>query len=81
MPSRLAVATLLVLAATASGAQPLPAFPVDNVAESFHGTVVDDPYRSLEDTKNPQVAAWMKAHAQHARTTLEGLGGYAARDR
>ena len=80
MPSRF-VGAAFVLAATASGAQPLPVFPVNNVAESFHGTVVDDPYRSLEDTKNPQVAAWMKAHAEHARRTLEGLGGYAARDR
>lgn len=64
-------------AATAACAQPLPVFPVINVTETFYGTVVDDPYRALEDTKAPQVAAWMKAHADHARSVLEGLAGYA----
>ena len=76
--SRLAAAAALAIAATAAGAQPPSAFPAANVAETFHGTVVDDPYRALEDTKNPQVAAWMKAQAEHARSALEGLGGYAA---
>lgn len=71
-------AALLVLAATAAGAQPLPVFPAKNVAETFYGTVVDDPYRALEDITNPQVAAWMKTHAEYARAALEGLGGYAA---
>lgn len=61
-----------------AAAQALPVFPAQNVPQAFFGTVVDDPYRGLEDTKNPEVAAWMKAHATHARATLEALPGYAA---
>ena len=56
-------------------AQPLPVFPAKNVPETFFGTVVDDPYRALENEKDPQVAAWMKAHADHARATIEWLPG------
>ena len=58
-------------------AQPLPVFPANNVSDSFFGTVVNDPYRSMENEKDAAVAGWMKAHADYARTSLEGLGGYA----
>lgn len=57
-------------------AQSFPVFPPKNVPETFFGTLVDDPYRSLENEKDPVVAAWMKAHSGHARATLEGLDGY-----
>ena len=59
-------------------AQPLPVFPPKNIPQTFFGTVVDDPYRGLEDVKDPAVAAWMKAHADYAHATLESLKGYAA---
>ena len=78
MSARFVAAVALATLAAASGAQSLPVFPAKNVAETFYGTVVDDPYRALEDTKNEQVSAWMKAHAAHARTTLEALPGYNA---
>jgi prolyl oligopeptidase len=78
MFARPLAAAALTLASTLAAAQSLPVFPAKNVAETFHGTLVDDPYRALEDTKNDQVGSWMKAHAAHARTTLEGLPGYAA---
>jgi len=78
MIARLFAAAALTLASAVATAQSLPVFPAKNVAETFHGTVVDDPYRALEDTKNADVSAWMKAHAGHARSTLEGLAGYAA---
>ena len=78
MSLRYLAGAVLAVVATSSSAQALPVFPAKNVAETFHGTVVDDPYRALEDTKNADVSAWMKAHAGHARSTLEGLAGYAA---
>lgn len=56
----------------------LPTFPARNVPEVFFGTRVDDPYRALESEKDPEVAAWMKAHADYAHRTLESLPGYAA---
>jgi prolyl oligopeptidase len=59
-------------------AQSLPTFPAKNVPETFFGVMVDDPYRALEDEKDPTVAAWMKAQADYAHTTLENLKGYAA---
>jgi len=68
----------LALVCTAAVADRLPVFPAKNVQESFFGTVVDDPYRAMENEKDPAVAAWMKAHADHAHATLEALPGHAA---
>jgi len=56
----------------------LPVAPVRNVVERFFGTPVDDPYRDFEDTQTPAVAAWMKAHSEHAHATLQRVGGRAA---
>ena len=47
------------------------------VQDSFFGTVVDDPYRAMENVNDPAVAAWMKSQADHAHATLRGLPGYA----
>ena len=69
---------VFALACTAAVADPLPVFPAKNVPERFFGTVVDDPYRALENDKDPAVAVWMKSHADHARATLEALSGHAA---
>jgi prolyl oligopeptidase len=74
---RIAAAATAVAACSAL-AQGLPAFPARNVPETFFGTRVDDPYRALENVKDPAVDAWMRAHAKHARTTLESLPGYEA---
>ncbi len=72
------IAAAAAFTAFAVHAQALPAFPAQNVPETFFGTVVDDPYRALENVKDPQVASWMKAHADHARKSLDTLPGYAA---
>jgi len=78
MSARYIAGVTLASLAAASSAQTLPVFPAKNVPETFYGTIVDDPYRALEDTKNEQVSSWMKAQAAHARSTLEGLPGYKA---
>ncbi len=52
-----------------------PVADVRNVPEVFFGTTVDDPYRYFEDTKRPEVAAWMKAHSDLARNTLRSIQG------
>jgi prolyl oligopeptidase len=72
------IAAALAALATAAAAQSLPKFPAKDVPETFFGTVVHDPYRGLENVKDPAVAAWMKAHADYAKSRLEGLKGYAA---
>ncbi len=56
----------------------LPTAAVRNVPESFFGTRVDDPYRDFENIKTPAVAAWMKAHSDHAHTLLRNISGRAA---
>jgi len=71
------IAALAVCSAAAQTTA-LPVFPPKDVSDAFFGTRVDDPYRALENEKDPEVAAWMKAHAGHAQRTLEGLKGYAA---
>jgi prolyl oligopeptidase len=74
MRALFAFAVVLALGAHAQNA-PAP-FPPKNVPETFYGTVVDDPYRALEDIRDPEVAAWAKAQAAYARATLESIPGY-----
>src|ERR671936_1584676 len=76
MRALLAFAIALAFGAHAQNAP--PPFPTKNVQETFFGTVVDDPYRALEDIGNPEVAAWAKAQADYARATLDSLAGYDA---
>ncbi|HEY7944686.1 MAG TPA: prolyl oligopeptidase family serine peptidase [Casimicrobiaceae bacterium] len=57
--------------ATLALAQPAPPVaPVRNVTDTYFGTTVDDPYRYMEDLKNPEVATWMKAQADYTKATL-----------
>ncbi len=52
-----------------------PVFPVQDVAETFFGSVVHDPYRALENKSAPEVLAWMKAQDSHARGLLASIPG------
>lgn len=72
---RFMLAALALAPALALSAPPLPVAEVRNVPETFFGTVVDDPYRYFEDTQAPEVAAWMRAHSDHAHATLRGIPG------
>jgi prolyl oligopeptidase len=63
-------AALLCATAVASAQTKPPVAPVKNVADTFFGVTVNDPYRYMEDLKNPDVAAWMKAQADYTRDTL-----------
>jgi prolyl oligopeptidase len=75
LPPRIVLALTALLPATAAAVSPLPVAPVRNVQETFFGTVVDDHYRYFEDAKAPEVAAWMKAHSNHAHATLRAIPG------
>ncbi len=59
----IAFAAPAVFAATFLGVEVPPPLPAKNVVDTYWGTPVDDPYRFLEDTKDPAVQAWMKAQA------------------
>ena len=50
---------------------PPPLAPVKDVVDTHFGVAVHDPYRYMEDLKNPEVAAWIKAQADYARSLID----------
>ena len=68
----------LMVAHFAQGADDPPAAPVRTVTDTHFGVPVPDPYRYLEDMKNPETIAWIKAQADFTRATLDRIPGRAA---
>ncbi|HUR90421.1 MAG TPA: prolyl oligopeptidase family serine peptidase [Ramlibacter sp.] len=64
----------LTLAASSSFAAP-PVAPVRDTPETMHGVTVHDPYRYMENVKDPEVLAWMKGQGDYARSTLDAIPG------
>jgi prolyl oligopeptidase len=56
-----------------------PAAPVKAVTDDYYGIKVVDPYRYMEDLKNPQVEAWFKAQNDYTRGLLARIPGRQAR--
>jgi prolyl oligopeptidase len=52
---------------------PPPATRRQDLVETIHGTPVADPYRWLEDERDPEVKAWMAAQDRYARDRLAEL--------
>ncbi|MBK7617276.1 MAG: S9 family peptidase [Burkholderiales bacterium] len=52
-----------------------PLAPVLDVVQTLHGVAVHDPYRSLEDLKNPATQAWLQAQGEHAERSLAAIEG------
>lgn len=46
-----------------------------NQKDTFYGKVVDDPYRSLEDTGNAKVKAWMRSEAEKTKQFFASIPG------
>ncbi len=65
----------------ASASNSLPPFPTppasEPVVETHFGITTTDPFRRLEDLKDPEVQAWMKAQAERTRATLDSIPGRA----
>jgi prolyl oligopeptidase len=71
-----AAGALAAIAAVSVTAQTKPAAPpVRNMTDTYFGVTVNDPYRYFEDTKNPEVAAWMKGEAAHTASVLAKIPG------
>lgn len=67
---------LPVLFASLALAQPKPpAAPTRDVADTYFGRTFVDPYRWMEDERDPELAAWLKAQNDHARAALDALPG------
>jgi protease II len=49
--------------------------PVKPVTTDYYGTKVVDPYRYMENLKDPKVQAWMKAQNDYTRAVLARIPG------
>ncbi len=61
--------------ADAAVPSPPPVAPVRPVTEEYFGTTVVDPYRYMEDLKDPAVDAWFKAQNDYTRAILARIPG------
>lgn len=52
-----------------------PVAPVKPVIDAYYGTKISDPYRYMEDLKDSQVQAWMKAQNDYTRAVLGSIPG------
>ena len=52
-----------------------PVAPVKPVTTDYYGTRVVDPYRYMENLKDPEVQAWMKGQNAYARAQLARIPG------
>ncbi|HEX8793632.1 MAG TPA: prolyl oligopeptidase family serine peptidase [Polyangiaceae bacterium] len=59
--------------ATAEAGPALPATPQKPVIDTYFGTQVTDPYRWLEDARDPEVQAWSDAQNVYARAHLDAI--------
>jgi prolyl oligopeptidase len=71
--TRVVLAWLVVL--NASAASVPPAAPSEPVTQTYHGVKVADPYRNLEDIKNPTTAKWLSVQGAYAAEVLGGIPG------
>jgi len=52
-----------------------PVAPVNAVTDDYYGTKVVDPYRYMENLKDPAVQAWMKGQNDYTRSVLTKIPG------
>ena len=71
----LTVLASAVVGTAAHAADGPPVAPVRPVTETYFGTPVVDPYRYLEDLKDPAVQAYMKAQAAYTQDVLAKIPG------
>jgi prolyl oligopeptidase len=69
----LGLAVLCCSAAVLAAAPPETA--LHDVSDSYHGTVVHDPYRWLEQADAPAVQQWIEAQNQHTEAVLGAFDG------
>ena len=78
---RAALAALFVvgcgaaLARTYAGVDVPPPLPAKPVVDTHWGVAVDDPYRFLEDTKDPDVQRWMREQSEATAAILAKIPG------
>jgi prolyl oligopeptidase len=81
LPTSIRIAALAAAFLSSAGAAwsaGPPVAPVRPVTDTYFGTPVVDNYRYMENLKDPEVQAWMKAQATYTRKVLDSLSGRAA---
>ncbi len=73
--TELALALLLISSRVILAQDTPPPTPIRVVTEDYFGTKIDDPYRYLEDLKDPIVVAWFKAQNDYTRKLLGRIPG------
>ncbi len=64
----------LAIASGTFAAEPVvPIAPVRDVVQVLHGVTVHDPYRYLENVKDPEVQTWLRAQGEVTRQTLDKI--------
>lgn len=77
----LAAALALVTVANSDSPDPTgspsapPVAAIRVVTDEYFGVKVADPYRYMEDLKNPEVAAWFKGQNEYTRAVLSRIPG------
>lgn len=76
LPPTIVALVLRTVSAVAQADAPPPT-PVRPVTDTVFGTVVVDPYRWLEDTRDTAVVQWFHAQQEHTRRILDRIPGRA----
>jgi prolyl oligopeptidase len=74
-PTLLLFSALLAIAACSSGGFEYPESKKVDVVDNYHGTLVADPYRWLEDPNSEDTRAWVRAQNEVTFPYLKSLPG------
>jgi prolyl oligopeptidase len=73
---------IATITSAASAQSTLPSAPplamVKPVVDDYFGVKITDPYRYLENLKDPEVQSWMKGQAEYSRAGLDRIPGRAS---
>src|ERR1700694_2346642 len=72
------VASMVLLGASAPQRLVYPPAPVQPATDTYFGTQIVDPYRSLENPNDPQTRAWATAERLLALKFIRGQAAYAS---
>src|SRR5437899_366729 len=69
---------LMAIATASKGVPPAPVARVEVVKDTYFGETVSDPYRWMENSKDPDWLPFLKGQNDHTRAIIDGLPGRAA---
>jgi len=73
--SMLATLVLAGITMVLQAQQKPPVAPVRNITDDYYGTKIVDPYRWMENVKDPEFQAWAKAQADYTNEVLRSIPG------